>query len=878
MRSLRTVQTALVLFGLTIASPGLCAEAPTGGQLSADVVPQRYRIDLVMRPDQPRFTGHVEIDVVIGKPTTALYLNGRDLAVHAAMIRSNGKTTPLHYTQVDPLGVARLDSAVPLAAGNATLIFDYDAAFNDSSSGVFRVKVDGTWYAWSHFEPIDARSAYPGFDQPGFKTPFDIAISTAADSAAVSNAPETSTVKTGDLVRHQFATTLPLPTYLTAFYAGPFVIQSGAVPPTAERKTPLPLRVVGTKPNRDRTDFAMQNSINIVGRLEDYFGQAFPFPKLDQVGSPIIPGAMENAGADVYGDQFLLLGKDPPTSQMQYFGEVVAHELSHQWFGDLVTPAWWDDLWLNESFANWMGYRIGNDWRPDLKIGVGAIAEALAAMDIDSLKSGRPIHQHITDSRDIASAFDSVTYGKGGQVVAMIAAYMGDQAFRDGVRLHLKRHAYGTATSEDFFRSLADAAGDPAIVTALKSFVDQQGVPLVTVSRRGNGLEVTQAPYAMLGSTPAPRLWTIPFCYTVGGARHCVLLDRQATMLPSPGDGEIMPNAGGTGYYRFAMPGEDWTRLIARSATLPPGEALAAVDSLWAQFRAGTVGFDQVLAMTRAMVANPYSDAALGGGQRLKTLRRNGLIAAGSIDAYRRFMIATYRPVLDRVGFDLAAGAFASDDGDRRELRAGAVALLSSEGGDADLRARLDHAVTQYLAGTPSALDPLYFATAFAAHVARGGVPAAQALLEAALKSEDPTFRGAAIRIVGGSGREDVAQWLAGRLDDARLRPIERISLVIEFQLEPATRAFGHDLTLRRFDQLEQGTGPMGEAVLSLADLWCSVDEVPAIAASLAPGMTRDHLGMLPLDRAVESGVACGRLKIAKGADIAESLQRSVSR
>ena len=199
---------------------------------------------------------------------------------------------------------------------------------------------------------------------------------------------------------------------------------------------------------------------------------------------------------------------------------VVAHELAHQWFGDLVTPKWWDDIWLNESFANWMGYRIGNEWRPDLNIGAGAIDEAFQAMTIDALAAGRPIHQPIATNAEIDSAFDAVTYGKGGQVVAMIAAYLGDEKFQQGVRLHLKRHAYGNADTEEFFTSLADAAKDPRIVASLKSFVDQQGVPVISAERTPDGLKVTQARYHLLGSELPAQNWIIPVCAEMGKDRQ----------------------------------------------------------------------------------------------------------------------------------------------------------------------------------------------------------------------------------------------------------------------------------------------------------------------------------------------------------------------
>ncbi|MDO9490255.1 MAG: M1 family aminopeptidase, partial [Sphingomonadaceae bacterium] len=456
-------------------------------------------------------------------------------------------------------------------------------------------------YAWTQFQSIDARAAFPSFDQPGYKTPFTVSLTTTAGNTALSNAPAVRSTKVGDLVRHDFQASRPLPTYLVAFVVGPFATASHVVPPNGARKGPLPLRIVGTQPYKDKLDFALENSGPIVELLEKYFGTPFPFPKLDQIGSPVMPGAMENAGADIYGDTILLLDKGASTDQKKTFGMVVAHELAHQWFGDLVTPAWWDDIWLNESFANWMGFRIGNEWRPDLKIGAGAIDEAFAAMNTDALKAGRPIHQPIRTNGEIDSAFDAVTYGKGGQVVAMIAAYLGDEKFRDGVRLHLKRYAYGNASTDQFFGSLAESAKDQRMVDALKSFVDQQGVPVIQVQRGANGLMVSQKRYALLGTELPKQSWLIPLCVRVGDARNCTLLDTPSATVPITAKGSIMPNAGGTGYYRFALPEAEWHSLIGDAAKLEPGEALALTDSLWAGFRAGEIAPALLVEAARAM-------------------------------------------------------------------------------------------------------------------------------------------------------------------------------------------------------------------------------------------------------------------------------------
>ena len=338
------------------------------------------------------------------------------------------------------------------------------------------------------------------------------------------------------------------------------------------------------------------------------------------------------------------------------FGMIVAHELAHQWFGDLVTPAWWDDIWLNESFANWMGYRIGSLWRPDLKIGSGGLAEGFAAMNNDALAAGRPIRQTITRNSQINASFDSITYGKGGHVVAMIAGYLGDDAFRSGVRSYMAKHRYGNATSDAFFAAMADAAGDPRLLGAMRGFVDQQGVPLLTFVRKGRGYAVSQSRFAAMGTAAGPERWSVPFCARKGDQRHCQLLDAASTDIELAGKGAMMPNADGLGYYRFELPARDWDGLIAVADRLPGGEALALADSLRASFLAGRATTEQLLALARKLVRNPDSHAFGAAGKLLDAMTRGELLATVAIPAYRTLVGQLYAPTLRKLGFDPRAG------------------------------------------------------------------------------------------------------------------------------------------------------------------------------------------------------------------------------
>ncbi len=849
------------------------ARAPKG-RLSDAATPQAYRLDFTILPEAKRFSGRDEIDISVKAPTRSLYLHGRGLTVSRAVARVGGKVIAARFVQVDDTGTARLDFAGTLPAGAATLVFDYTGAFGDDASGLFHVKVGAQWYSWTQFESIDARAAFPGFDEPGFKTPFTVSVTTHPGLVVVGNAPQRAVTKVaGGLEKHQLAVTRPLPTYLVAVDTGPFTHQTGSIAPTPQRPVPMPYGAVATAAQRGKMAYVMAETPRIVALLENYFGQAFPFPKLDQIGTPIMPGAMENAGADTYNDSIIFLGPDATTGNKQAFGMVVAHELSHQWFGDLVTPAWWDDIWLNESFANWMGYRIGNEWRPELNIGVGALDEGFGTMNTDALEVGRPIHQPITENAQIDSAFDGITYGKGGQVVAMIAAYLGDDKFKAGVRLHLGRHAYGNATSEQFFEAIAEGAHDPKVLTALKSFVDQPGVPVVDVQRQGGTITATQSRYAFLGSTPAAQQWTIPFCLRVDAAKQCALLDTPVTVLAAPAGGVIMPNVGGTGYYRFNLAAADWQALIAAAPSLAPGEALATTDSLWAAFRAGKAPAAWLIAEARSMAQNPDATASVDAGERLAGWRARGLLTPASLPAYRALMASIYTPRLTALGFDPARGAYKNEDPGRQKLRQQLAWLVADDVRDPAVRATLTAAAGKYLAGDEAALDPGFIGAALTVIAQDGGLPAVQMLVGKALASEDPVFRQNALGAAAASGHADAATYLLD-LDDKRERGYDRLGLMFGVVQTPETRDLATNWIIANYEKLAAGAG--GIFVVSRLPqafgLQCGADQADRIDAKVGAAVRKTKVGMLNYLRTLESIRHCGVLRQAKAAEIAAAL------
>ena len=864
-------------FGLLgLAWLAIAAAPVPQGKLPDLVTPTAYRLDLTVDPAQPRYSGHTEIEAVLAKATSTIFLHGSGLTVTGASVTSGTTRVLAKYTEVDPSGVARLDLAKPLPAGRITFRFDYTAGFRDGAEGLFRSKVGDDWYAWTQMEPIDARRMFPGFDEPGFKTPFAVTVTAPRTAKVFGNAPELSAKAAGAMTVHRFAPTKPLPTYLVALGVGPFDVVDASVPANAVRKSPLAFRVIATKGQRPRMDYAATEAPKLLGLLEDYFGIAYPYEKLDFLASPIQGGAMENAGLIIFEDSLILLDKDAPFSQLRGFGEVAAHEMAHQWFGDLVTPTWWTDIWLNESFAEWMGKNTADRWRPDLGIAASELDDAFGAMDTDALGKGRPIRQPIVASAEVGSAFDAITYQKGAQVVSMFENYVGAEVFRSGVRRHLTRFAYRNASADDFFASVGAAANDPKVVPAMRTFTDQTGVPVVRVGDGERSVSLTQSRYRPLGVAPAPaQRWTIPMCLARGEGRACTLLDQPAAAIPAvigtaPA---LVPNANGGGYYRFSLDAAGWDRLIAAAPTLPGRDAMAAADSLWADFTAGNIGFDRVAKATAAFAQNPERLAAVLLGYRLRELSLTAFDPAERA-GYQRLMASVYGPLLAKLGFDPRAAAHGGEPVPRQALRQSLLPLVAFEARDPAIRARLASAAQAYVGGDANAVDPAFRGAALRAGVQDLGAPFMTSLRDALVKSRDPLFRAQAARALGGANTPALAEAALALARSPGVQPPELFSIAVGLTSQPETRDPTTAWFDANFDAVMAAVPAFArsQAVNIYRGYCTAADAVRVDAFMTKHAATFAGTGALEAGQTKERIGLCVALKTARGAQIAKVL------
>jgi alanyl aminopeptidase len=699
--------------------PTAPVEAVPSLQLPSDVRPTGESLTLRIDPSQPRFSGSVAIDVVLQRAKKVLWLHGRDLRVsHVTVTPEGGAAIQATWAARDKSGVASLTLLTEAPSGKARIAIDYDAAFNAGLLGLYRTQQSGVSYAFTQFESIDARRAFPCFDEPGAKIPFSVSLLVPKDDVAVSNGPELDRVPgpDGTALVH-FATTPPLPSYLVAFAVGPLdVVRAPDVPPTAVRAKPLPLRLFAAKGRGPELAFAAARAGKILTTLESYFGIAFPYDKLDLLAVPERRGAMENAGAITFEESGLLL--DEKTASLparQSFAYVVAHEAAHQWFGDLVTTAWWDDIWLNESFATWMGYKAVELWDPTLRASLSFSGDVHGSMAQDGLASARQIRQPIASTGDIENAFDSITYGKGGGVLAMFERWLGPEVFQRGVHDYLEAHKFGSATAADFVAALSAAAGKD-VGTPLRTFLDQPGVPFLeeALSCDGKGgarVHVKQSRYLPIGSTgDARRTWQVPVCVRYGqkGATHeaCALVTEPEADIPLDSCPDwAWPNAGGVGYYHLGLAKDDLKAIGKALPLLTPAEKIAYADSLEASLEKASTPMADVLAALPPLAADrdPEVESA---ASRIVQQARDWLYGdplRPKIEAHIRHL---FGPTATRLGWNAQKG----EDSAQAKLRREVLFLLADVAEDPAVRAEAKRRGALYLGKDdkmhPEAVDP----------------------------------------------------------------------------------------------------------------------------------------------------------------------------
>ena len=674
-----------------LALAGLCAQpviaapaAQATTQLPRSVRPLHY--DVAITPDAGRstFTGKVAITLDVLTPTASITLNAADLAFLRATLAPAAGGAPMTATaSVDAdAQTATFRFARPVAKGRYRLALDYTGVIGQQAVGLFSLDYDSAAgkkrALYTQFENSDARRMIPSWDEPAYKASFALEATIPAGQMAVSNMPvaKTSVLPDGRSVV-RFAATPKMSTYLLFFGLGEF-----------ERATAMAngteLGVITTKGGAAQAAFALDASKMLIGEYNRYFGVRYPLPKLDNVAAPgrsQFFGAMENWGAIFTFEYAMLL--DPAISTQADRQEVfatVAHEMAHQWFGNLVTMQWWDDLWLNEGFASWMESRMTARLHPEWNTALNAVNVREQAMARDSVATTHSVVQHVETVEQASQAFDDITYQKGEAVIRMLENYVGEQAWRNGVRSYMREHAYKNTVSDDLWRKIEKAAGKP--VTAIAhDFTLQPGVPLIRVDGAAckggsTSIELTQAEFSRDQPNKKALRWRVPVTLQATGSSHQVraLVAGGKASVSVPGCGTVVVNAGQAGYYRTLYAPKHFSALAAGFPGLAPIDQIGLLSDSWSLGLAGLQPTSDFLDL--AVAATPAADPQVWGkiAGVFRTIHGHYAGDRQRQQRFASFAIGRLAPVFKQVGWNARDGENATV----ANLRADLIETLSA--------------------------------------------------------------------------------------------------------------------------------------------------------------------------------------------------------
>jgi cytosol alanyl aminopeptidase len=809
---LRDLVVSLALASVMVAVPAVRAQTteapvPPKFRLPADVVaPLRYAVDLTVIPDGATFTGAVDIQLNFKKSATALWLNAEKLKVKEATLTASGATVPLKVVPADKDYVGFAFTS-PVGPGQAKLHVSYQGEISRKDMrGIFQVKDGVEWYIYSQFEDIGARQAFPCFDEPGYKVPWQLTLHVKKDQVALSNTPIVSEIDSSNGMKTvKFAETPPLPSYLVALTVGHLdFIDAG----TAGKKN-TPVRIVVPHGRGGEAKYSAETTPTIVNLLEEYFGTPYPYDKLDEVAIPLAGYAMEHPGLVTYGASIILVKPEEQTRVHQrLWSSVAAHELAHQWFGDLVTTAWWDDIWLNEGFASWMANKIVNRYYPEWHMGIFELNSYQRAMENDSLVSARRVRQPIESNDDIANAFDSITYNKGSALLNMFENYMGDSRFREGVRRYLAKYAWKNATSADFLGSLAE--GDASISSAFSSFLDQPGVPLVTAGLDCQGtqpkLHLAQERFLPLGSEGGvAELWKVPVCarYPAGleEVQQCMLVENPSALMALPKatgcPGWVQANTGADGYYRVLYQGDllnDLLKNDARALTLP--EKVALIGDISALTGNGKIPLGQALAFTPRLARDPARQVVtktIG----VTTGIQNNLVSQELLPQYHLYLENLYGSRARALGWKDRPG----ESDDDRLLRPLVMSTMANQAEDPEVIAQAKALALAWL-DDRKAVDPDMVSSVMFAATRHGDQVLFDRLRGAAKQEKDEDVLNTLLLALGSFPEPAIAKKALPIVLTDEFDSRQSVDILFRVAESPKTRDVAYDFVKQNWDTL----------------------------------------------------------------------------
>jgi len=708
-------------------------------RLPRHIAPTHYEIRLDLDLDLLEFQGSVGIDIDVSEMCQTIVLNSAEVDIKNGTL--SGASGDIAVTRVEydeEFERATLTLASVASPGVYRLALEHSGHINDQLRGLYQSVYrdsEGSDHmiATSQCQSTDARRIFPCWDEPDFKATFKTTMVVADGLEAYSNTQEVGrTVIAEGRVEHEFAETMKMSTYLLAFIAGPFE----ATDPVEVRGTPI--RIIVPKGNLHLTDVALENAIFCFEYLSDYYGIPYPGDKLDHIAIPdFAAGAMENVGLITYRDSYLVIDRDKASqAELGRSVDVIAHEIAHQWFGNLVTMAWWEGAWLNEAFASFMELKPADAMHPEWKRWLAFANEEIPwAMGTDQLATTRPIEFEVTAPEEVDEMFDAITYGKGSAVLWMLEQFIGVEQFREGVGTYLRKHSYANTVTGDLWEGL-DGAADWPVSEIMNTWVYQRGFPQIDVRPTKGGVQLAQRRYFAIPDETDTTIWKIPV--QLRGSSNGepfeikVLLEKDEKMVEINGDIDwVVGNAGGYGFYRTRYEEALFSGLLKNAGDLVDNERYALVSDTLSFVRSGQVNTSAFLDLIKEF-SNETEFAIwsviIGG---LGLIEHHAL-ADEARQEFEVFVSELVSPALERLGLHISEG---DSDLDRR-LRSALLATLGNLGNDEAAIAHSRGLVAKVLAKAD--VDPELATSSLSVYAKHGGAEEADVLWQAYLGSTTP--------------------------------------------------------------------------------------------------------------------------------------------
>jgi alanyl aminopeptidase len=588
-----------LMLSMTVSVNGYAKE--TAYRLSTFIKPSFQQITLKVDPDSPVFSGETAITIDVTKATDTIGFYQKDLNIQQAYLSKGDTRIPLTVTSHE-YEIQHAKANQNITANRYTLHIVFDGKFNTTSDGMYLSKFEGLNYVFTQFEDMYARRAFPSFDEPGFKIPYQVTIMSPEKHTILSNTlVKNRTLKDG-WQTVEFNKTKPMPSYLVALAVGE--LDSYDIPNLS-----VPGKIYTPKGQAQRTKFAARNTARILQNLERYFGSPYPYEKLDFIAVPNFTfGAMENAGLVTYRSSLLLLEDKPRLAEQSSTLNVIAHELAHMWYGNLVTMAWWDDLWLNEAFASWMASKVMMDLYPEQNFKGRLVQEG--AFGADASPTVRPVKKVVKSQTDVMDGL-GLNYSKGESILQLIESMVGEKAFQKGIRTYMENNAWKNAQADDLWKVLSTVA-DFDVPAMMKTYLEQPSYPLIEFAANG---EVSQSRYHLKGAEVEPQTWIVPLAirYKKNGkvSRTNLFLNEAKTTVSELAEADwIFPNENAMGYMRWKVSTEQLSALLKDMSVLNVREKKSLLFNIEALFSAGEIELGEMMAAMDVLVDD--SDPMIG--------------------------------------------------------------------------------------------------------------------------------------------------------------------------------------------------------------------------------------------------------------------------